>query len=626
MSLRAQLYTALVLAAGLLLADTPARADSTIAYSYGADGGVPKVWGTAKKENYDVAIRLCDGSLAGKKVTGVRIPLAGEEGLSGFKVWLSRELTLQTVDGKKTNVPDIVSVDAVPQGNMLDVTFAEPYELTAEGVYVGWSFNVDELTDMAKNPIVMTEGTEADGLYLHTSRTYLNWNGMAGKIGGVSAAVVTVSGDFASNSVAMYSAADVNVARAQASGVPVILANHGLSEVTSVDYSYSVAGLSGVEHLDLPEPLSVNYTKKAGVVLPLPAIADKGHYGLTLEITAVNGADNGEPYRYASSAVDVYSFVPVHRPVVEEYTGMWCGWCPKGFVGLELMNKYYGKEFVGLSYHNRDGMEVMSSSDFPSYISGYPAAWLDRIERTDAYFGDSNTGFGIDKLWKSRRDLLAPASIEPEAAWSDAGHTAIDVTTEVTFIRDATGVDYRIAYVLVADSLHDDSWVQENYFSSNNSYRGMEGLDRFVDAGPEVTGLYFNDVVVNGCDLHGIEGSLPSDIEADRTYTHTYRFDLSGAVNTSGESLVQDKANLRVVVMLIDAATGEVLNANRTESDAEAPAGIAGNAMDDGIESVTFHDLAGRRISTPSGGIYVKAVRYGNGVTKASKVILRQDR
>ena len=35
-----------------------------------------------------------------------------------------------------------------------------------------------------------------------------------------------------------------------------------------------------------------------------------------------------------------------------EYTGLWCGYCPAGYVAIEELTEELGKDFVVLSYHN----------------------------------------------------------------------------------------------------------------------------------------------------------------------------------------------------------------------------------------------------------------------------------
>jgi hypothetical protein len=66
------------------------------------------------------------------------------------------------------------------------------------------------------------------------------------------------------------------------------------------------------------------------------------------------------------------------------------------------MNRLYPNDFIGVSYHNADPMEIMDSNSFPSDVAGFPDAWLDRVHETDAFAGDLDYysyQFGIDQAW-----------------------------------------------------------------------------------------------------------------------------------------------------------------------------------------------------------------------------------
>ena len=108
------------------------------------------------------------------------------------------------------------------------------------------------------------------------------------------------------------------------------------------------------------------------------------------------------------------------------------------------------------------------------------------------------------------------------------------------------------------------------------------------------------------------------------TETHEYRFNVADAVNTSGEPIIQDKSKLRVVAVLVDASTGEVLNSNKTAVADGGSVGI-GEAVRqaDRVKSVAYYDASGRRVSSPSGGLYIKSVTYADGTVKTYKVVLK---
>ena len=147
-----------------------------ITFCYGDPAEEYQVYGYNKKESYDVAIRIADASYAGARVKGFSVPMpAPTASIGALSGWMSSELKLDN----KVNAPDIAVKEATLQDGMLSVTFDEPYEIPAEGVYVGYSFNILELTDYTGYPVAVysVAAPSPDGLYMHTSRSRLKWKG-----------------------------------------------------------------------------------------------------------------------------------------------------------------------------------------------------------------------------------------------------------------------------------------------------------------------------------------------------------------------------------------------------------------------------------------------------------------
>ena len=85
---------------------------TTMDYSY-YDGTTDLAQtGSGKKETYDVAIHINQPALTGTTIKGVIISIPHTTAVSNLKVWLSKKLTLQSIDGKKQNVPDICTQPA----------------------------------------------------------------------------------------------------------------------------------------------------------------------------------------------------------------------------------------------------------------------------------------------------------------------------------------------------------------------------------------------------------------------------------------------------------------------------------------------------------------------------------
>ena len=70
--------------------------------------------------------------------------------------------------------------------------------------------------------------------------------------------------------------------------------------------------------------------------------------------------------------------------LIEEATGTWCLWCPRGEVYAKEIAKTYPDDVILVSVHGNDPMEhepYKVSADF----SFYPAAYIDRTHTSLAY-------------------------------------------------------------------------------------------------------------------------------------------------------------------------------------------------------------------------------------------------
>lgn len=161
--------TLLALSASLLMGAAPAAAQTT---PYGGYTGTEPLtsYGTRMMESYDVAVRLTvdenDQGLVGSQITGVRIPFPDDiDHLIEAQAWISKSLELTDY----SFTPDVEVKSFTPGPGFIDVTFDSPYTITSEGVYVGYSFEMDE---KVSKPITTISGTNPYYFYLHTTRSY----------------------------------------------------------------------------------------------------------------------------------------------------------------------------------------------------------------------------------------------------------------------------------------------------------------------------------------------------------------------------------------------------------------------------------------------------------------------
>ena len=593
----------------------------SIDFSYFTGKEDVRVWGEAKPQTYDVAIRLNESALVGTHIDNIQIPLQGLANMKDVKVWLSSQLRVE--NGQ--NVPDLMSIDVTPtEEGFTVVELPKPYTIPAEGVYVGYSVTIDEVLDEdAAYPVVLCQGNKTDGLFLHTSNGFLKWLPMAAEMGFNSMIKVSVSGKELVGNAAY---AEDNNTHYVLVGEPfeqeLTFVNHGANGIQSVDVELTLNGATTQQHIDLDEPVEGGYGLTTTQAVTLPAIADRGNYELSVKVTKVNGQDNVEADAESLTPIVALNTVPKHRTLLEEYTGTWCGWCVRGFVGLEKLAELYPDDFVCVSFHNEDPMEILDTYSFPNEVKGFPLAFMDRIEEIDPFYG-FNYGvkpMGIVDDLSERNKEFGHASIDLLADY-DADNDAVNVTANVTFAYDVEDAEFALEYILVEDGLTGEGsgWAQNNSYAGNYDESCAE-LDPYIDGDAVLTGLKFSDVAVMVSEIGGIEESIPATIKADERITHTYTFDLANALNTAGENIIQDVNKLKVVALLVNTATGEVVNANKIALSEST--GIS-NVNDDirNIRSIEYFDLSGRKVTRAQQGVNIMRINYNNGKSRSMKVI-----
>ena len=595
----------------------PSDTGSSIDYGYYTGEEEIVTFGEGKAQTYDVAIKLQDPALTGTHIEAITFPVQDLTGVSGISGWISSQLRLE--DNK--NVPDLASASVVPsEPGFVTVKLEKPYIIPAEGVYVGYTLTIDEVSnEETAYPIAMVREQHENGFWLHTSKTFLKWMEHS-EIFGISAIIqVTVSGSkVKDNAAAPKDGSQTYVMTGSEIEIPVQVVNHGSKGIKSFDLEYTIAGTSGAQHFDLATPVDGFFGQSCTNTLTLPAITEKGNYDLALKVTKVNGVDNDDVDPEAVTPIVVLNTIPKHKALIEEYTGTWCGYCPRGFVALETLAEMYPDDFVRISYHNGDPMEILSADNFPSKIEGYPDAWIDRAIEVDPYYGTGDSDMYVLKDLQARNKEFGHGSIDLTATWGADG-TTVDVNTDVTFAYDVTGNKFALEYMLVADGLSGEpgsDWDQANYYSggSMGPMGGFENLDSYVP------GVVFNDVAIMISQIGGIYSSLPATIEADKVMNHKYTFYLEDALNSANQPIIvnKEKITLRVVGLIINRETGEVVNANAVvvgQSTAISNVDSKGQ-----VTGVQFYDLGGRRLNAAQRGVNIMKISYADGTEKTMKV------
>ena len=601
----------LLLLVSFFVACTMQAQQNELLYGVYTGSGTLKGMGTLKAETYDVAMLLNDPSLVGMRITGINVPLNTAATVTDCKAWLTKQLTLESGN----NVPDITSIDFTPEGKWVEVTFAEPYTITEEGVYAGYSLTVpsvdtDNANDPNKVPIMCIASNDLGNLYMHTSRSVRKWRNLpeTAYYGmGAYAMVVRLTGDnVKEHAAALLPPDELNtyLAVGKKTTLTLTLENHGTAAISNIDYEMTIGGETIEKHVNVTVKGSY-FGSKANLKVEIPAQQTAGTYPVSITVKKLDGVDNEDVQPTTTFTMAYLSEFPKHKPLMEEYTGTWCQYCPRGMAGMEAMNKLYPDDFVGVAFHNGDPMQVTAL--YPNDVNSFPNGYLDRVLNVNPFSGTNGGSLGIKDDWKRRQNIIAPASIELKAVWADEAQTKLEVTSTTTFVRDFKNSPYQLTYILTADGLKGDTndWWQVNALSGDAEAKKDPYLAVFANQSSPIKNIEYNDVAIQLSNSRALamEGTLPGSVEGGKGYEHKYVFDV-----TENE-LVQDKTKLRPVVVLIDTTTGEAVNADKVGVSSETD-GISEIPSDDELQRADgrSYDLQGRELNAAHRamrGIYI---------------------
>ena len=560
-----------------------------------------------RAQGYDVASYIYDPSLKGMKVKGLRITAPEGTAVGQYTGWLSNGLGLKMVDGVKVADADITSnVGDVVSGHA-EVMFDEPYEIGEEGFFAGYTIPVTD----EEEALMITTDKMGGGLWMHTTSALRSWTDLSSA---GSPCIELILDGQPLNAAVIIVPANTYAKKGEPIYIEGRIYNHGRNTLSSCNFTYEINGMTKDVQLKC-NVRADHWGRSSKVGFELDPIDEAGSYPLTVTVTNPDG--DVAPTR--TGMVHIMDFVPVHRALVEEYTGTWCGWCTRGLVAMKKLAEIYGEDFIGVAYHNGDPMEIMT--EYPSNVQGFPSAFVERYYDVDPYYGYESVGFGMKDLIDYVMSQLAVVDLNVKAEWADEARSELKATVESNFVMDAAGDDYGIEVMLVEDDMYGPAgtdWDQHNYYADMADQYGSDpDLGPLCDLPGTIEGYHFNDVLVGTSGV--VDESLPATIVANTVNSFEYSFDVNYLYNTSYEPIIQNKDKLHVVAIVVDKTTGQVLNA------AKAAVGTAAvNEISDEnkvVASTLYYDLTGRMVSNPGNGIYVKVVRYTDGSQRSYKVL-----
>lgn len=334
--------------------------------------------------------------------------------------------------------------------------------------------------------------------------------------------------------------------------------NLGVTNITSFDVDFNYNGTIVTENVTGVNMATLDVYQ---VDFSNPISLIGGLNTATATVSNVNGLGQDDDPSDDSMTTQVEAVVPAEGKLVigEEATGTWCGWCPRGAVALNWMDKDYEGYWQGIAVHNGD---PMTNADYDNginpYISGYPSALVDRgIDINPAAF---------------KQDFLERIVVEPKAIITNGAEiigNTLKVSLTTNFQNSVSG-NYKIACVIVEDSV---TGTTPQYYQSNSYSGGASGSLIDVD-GTDWANLPSNVPATQMIYRHVARGIAPSFIgkplennsySVGDSETHCFEFTLDPS---------WDQTQIHIVGMLFD-------NNNRTDN---ASSTSINKAVDQGYE------------------------------------------
>jgi thiol-disulfide isomerase/thioredoxin len=318
--------------------------------------------------------------------------------------------------------------------------------------------------------------------------------------------------------------------------------NNGTETINNITANWNDGTTDHISTIPLTTPLATGQqaTITHTISINYPSVVEKN---INVTITQVNGAADSSPAdnTLATSFKTVSQNSP-KKVLIEEGTGTWCGYCPRGAVAMHYMDTNYPNDFIGIAVHNGDPMKI-TDYDNGADFNAFPGMNIDR-----AVLNASVTNTEMVSQVNKRKILVTPAQLD--ASSSLAGNV-LTFNAAATFRTNFTNANFRFAVVMVEDNVTGTTtgYNQSNYYSGGSAMGGYENLPNPVPASQMVYD-HVGRMLLGG--YSGQVGSIPATLTDGQTVNYTFTTTIPTTYNI---------ANMKAVLLLLDATTGEVVNA-----------------------------------------------------------------
>lgn len=622
----------------------------------------------AGQNKYNIAF-LAPGNYAKAKIDSVEFFVLSGCQYDNLTVWVS-SVKYETVEGKnylsfpesadkadaKVVVPaaDVKAVlDKLPANYVgpISVKLPTPFTIPADGALVGYSYD-GKSSD--KSIVLAGISSEAAGCFFqYDYEGERNFESLSSIVGMSSSIQIGLDvSDCEANDATVSANPELTTLVNTKQQYPFYITNNSAKPITQITYSISVDGVNGAEKsLDLSSPIESMETAS----LPFTtAFEDDGLHTVELNLSKVNGNTNINKQSSAEYSIIALEKSADRVSVVEEQTGTWCGWCPRGHVALDLLNKQLGDKVVTLAGHftnsqsqvdpmniyqlDENSTQAEALADY-GYVAmnisnmlgggGFPGAMFDRIVAADPYVG-ANTTKGKNGTYEyGATDLVnllkeenpSEADFSMTASWADDKNTDIKVDLTTTFNYNRFGsFPYGVAFVLSENGMTGKgaTWKQLNYYSKLAGVNGASDFNNpdmaaWFKAGSYVSTTYDN-VVVQAWNPLG-NAAIVDKSKTDIDKGEVIPFSTTLKVNSD---LIQNYNNLTLSALLVNLKSLAVVNAAKVVLG-NCAAGIEDVNSEANNNVVSRYNVNGMRINGAQKGLNIVKLANGKVVKMAVK-------
>lgn len=342
---------------------------------------------------------------------------------------------------------------------------------------------------------------------------------------------------------------DTYVRTGVANNINYTLKNNGFQTIDTVvvnwsdginDFSETLTGLD----LDFGE-------EYAGTFTDAFTATNADEYPLNFTITSV-GSHPDELSTNNSVTVPVASVTTVvpRRIVGEEATGTWCGWCPRGAVFMERAHEAYPDLFIPIAIHSNDPMTNNAYNDAFAIFYNYPGSPSVSLDRK-IIIDPRNIETNLLEL----QQVVAPVAVTVQTTL-DSLTRQLNIEGKITAYTDRTNAKHNLVLVVAESDVRGtgNGYRQNNYYSGGGEgpMGGFENLPGSVPASQMHYDFVGRELLYG---FNGLPGVLPATFHENDEFSFTATYIVPATY---------DMDQLYVVAMVVDSASGVVLNAAKS--------------------------------------------------------------